>query len=89
MEVCLCLSGNNVLSFFVVQFLLLLLLWSKILIIMIIHFVIIIVCADQILLFSFSCSSGRRITSSGQRDLDQVAGRVVVVAPWVISKCFS
>ncbi|KAL0377581.1 UNVERIFIED_CONTAM: 40S ribosomal protein S19-1 [Sesamum radiatum] len=24
---------------------------------------------------------GRRITSSGQRDLDQVAGRIVVVAP--------
>jgi len=26
-------------------------------------------------------NGGRRITSSGQRDLDQVAGRVVVVAP--------
>jgi hypothetical protein len=26
-------------------------------------------------------NSGRRITSSGQRDLDQVAGRIVV-APW-------
>lgn len=25
--------------------------------------------------------SGRRITSSGQRDLDQVAGRIVVAAP--------
>ncbi|CAN0878613.1 40S ribosomal protein S19-1 [Linum grandiflorum] len=24
---------------------------------------------------------GRRITSNGQRDLDQVAGRIVVVAP--------
>ncbi|CAI9119037.1 OLC1v1020686C1 [Oldenlandia corymbosa var. corymbosa] len=25
---------------------------------------------------------GRRITCSGQRDLDQVAGRIVVVTPW-------
>ncbi|KAL9152393.1 hypothetical protein ABFS82_11G119200 [Erythranthe guttata] len=26
-------------------------------------------------------SGGRKITSSGQRDLDQVAGRIAVVAP--------
>lgn len=29
------------------------------------------------------CTRGRRITSSGQRDLDQVAGRIVV-APWTM-----
>jgi hypothetical protein len=27
---------------------------------------------------SCTCNSGRRITSTGQRDLDQVAGRIVV-----------
>lgn len=30
----------------------------------------------------YSFYSGRKITSSGRRDLDQVAGRIVVVAPW-------
>lgn len=32
--------------------------------------------------FNLFFVSGRRITSSGQRDLDQVAGRIVV-APWI------